>query len=133
MAERSGRIDDNPATRRFLNDHDDLWEHVASILATQDLAEARDAVAAIQQLLAAHLQLEEGPAGVFDAMETANPRLGDVLERLRGDHDRLRAQLAGLAAAAGQPDELARIKAFAAALRVHEGRERAALEAARRG
>lgn len=133
MAERGGRIDEHSAVRRFLNDHDELWEHVASILATEDLAEARVDLDVIRELLPGHLQLEEGPVGVFDAMEAANARLAGVLERLRGEHDKLRVRLADLASAAGEPDELARIKAFAAALRVHEGRERAALEAARRG
>ncbi len=133
MSDVKPHIDDHQATQPFFDGHEVLWGHVSAILGTEELAEARRALAAISEMLPAHLVLEEGPGGVFDAMREASDLLDDVLERLVIDHRRIRRIMVKLPMLAGKPEEMAEIKSFARYLEVHEARERAAMEVARGG
>lgn len=125
-------IHEQSGTLRFLTDHDDLWEPTYAAIHAGDLEEAREAVRRIAEILAGHMLVEEGPAGVFDAMAAANPALEGSLARLHEDHERLRSMLAEARASEGSPGERDRIREFGRFLEVHEIREKAALELARR-
>ena len=132
MSATRPHIDSQPSTLRFLNDHDEMWEHVDTIKGADDAEVARAALDELQELLPGHLSVEEGASGFFEALVDAEPRLQETLERITRDHERIRAKLVALRGAVGAPDELDQMKAFARFLDVHEARERAALDAARR-
>ena len=125
-------IDQQAGTLRVLNDHAELAGPVQVALETENIHEARAASDEIVELISGHMIVEEGPGGVFDALAGAEPRLAASLDRLRDDHRRLRQLMSDIQRLRGEPGELRRIKMFAALLEVHETREQAALEAARR-
>ncbi len=128
---KTAHIDEHPETKRFVDEHQALWQYVSSIKETEDLAQARKDLESITELLPGHLTMEEGPGGVFDAMRAASDRLDDVLERLEIDHRRMRRIMVKLPLLRDDPEELREIKSFALYLEVHEARERQALEVAR--
>ncbi|MBT3221144.1 MAG: hypothetical protein HN348_18845 [Proteobacteria bacterium] len=125
-------IHTNTVTLRFLEEHEIMGEHMQGILDTDEVEIARNELGEIREIMAGHMLIEEGPQGAFDLFLANEPRLAAPIEKLKDDHNRLRTMLKDLAAAEGQPDELKAIKDLVKFFEVHEIRENAALEAAKR-
>ena len=125
-------IHTHTVTLRFLEEHEIMWEHMQAILGTDDVLIARDELGEVRQVMSGHMLIEEGPQGVFELFLAAEPRLGPSIDKLVDDHRRLSAMLKDLTAAEGQPGELKAIKDMVKFFEVHEIRETAALEAAKR-
>ena len=107
---------------------DDFYQRVAAALDGRESETARNAFARFCDALEAHLALEDGL--YFPALRGLRPALGGDLERLEGEHQQLREQLAGVARSLERDacEPCARLlERLGDELAEHEGREEALL------